>query len=600
MVQPGEPAHPTPFRDDQVLVLLQAPRGWQQPADFERRVAAMFQDITVLATPALRAAPIVFETDERAEDLREDELDGTVIVCALRLPNRDAEAVQRTVDAINARIEEQQQQQRPLQVAGATLVRAGELPLIGASQGGWSDGGGPGGRPIAGSRKYFRPRPDPSPPHDADGDSRYVRAEYERIIGRQTENPLKGAGVRVAVLDTWPVAGEAPASDPVAPIAQFIHDNAISGADHPLLVKVLAANPHDRLFQEFEDKDPTADARHVQVNWEREQFEREYDMSDHGLFVAGIIRDIAPHAHIKVYRVLNNNGGGDVWDMIAAIVQELALVRADRDKGRVIINMSFGFLVPPRLVPILEQARRENRELSPAEQIQALKNTSNPGSANLDLQALRLAGVVSLDTSPGRTHRVRQWRSGAGSIAAGISIMAVLFSAFTRYQEVLFIASAGNDSERRKGYIFPPRFPASFEDVMGVSAANAPGSFASFSNRDDIEADRDDGVVAFGGERIDNPADQMYDTHDGLMGLAIAPALPPPAGGAAVVEPEPGWAMWAGTSFAAPVVAGFAAAIWRESGPQPGDPPLSARQLISQLVSPPFGPRNEILLVQRR
>jgi subtilisin family serine protease len=55
-----------------------------------------------------------------------------------------------------------------------------------------------------------------------------------------------------------------------------------------------------------------------------------------------------------------------------------------------------------------------------------------------------------------------------------------------------------------------------------------------------------------------------------VRGLYSAPAL-------AAGKNETGWALWAGTSFAAPVITGLAADLWAEH------PELSPRQVIEWL-----------------
>ena len=42
-------------------------------------------------------------------------------------------------------------------------------------------------------------------------------------------------------------------------------------------------------------------------------------MPDHGLFIAGLIRDIAPKASIRLIRILNDLGGGDLYNLFAAL-----------------------------------------------------------------------------------------------------------------------------------------------------------------------------------------------------------------------------------------------------------------------------------------
>src|SRR5260370_19937699 len=46
---------------------------------------------------------------------------------------------------------------------------------------------------------------------------------------------------------------------------------------------------------------------------------RYYFMPDHGIFVAGLIRDVAPNARIRLIRILNDFAGGDLYKLFAAL-----------------------------------------------------------------------------------------------------------------------------------------------------------------------------------------------------------------------------------------------------------------------------------------
>jgi hypothetical protein len=62
-------------------------------------------------------------------------------------------------------------------------------------------------------------------------------------------------------------------------------------------------------------------------------------MPDHSIFVAGLIRDIAPRAHIRVIRILNDFGGGDLYNLFAALTDlEQGLVSGAIH--RLVINLS--------------------------------------------------------------------------------------------------------------------------------------------------------------------------------------------------------------------------------------------------------------------
>jgi hypothetical protein len=125
--------------------------------------------------------------------------------------------------------------------------------------------------------------------------------------------------------------------------------------------------------------------------------------------------------------------------------------------------------------------------------------------------------------------------------------------------------------------------------VLGVSAVKRVGEGenmrvvpSSFSNVDDIITEVEDGIGAFGGE----VNERTGRTTAGPVALFISDDLPPGQSGGNT----DGWAMWAGTSFASPVVAAFAACVWSVKPdlpaisriePVPGRPP---RDLLGYIV----------------
>ncbi len=118
-------------------------------------------------------------------------------------------------------------------------------------------------------------------------------------------------------------------------------------------------------------------------------------------------------------------------------------------------------------------------------------------------------------------------------------------------QGSLVVAAAGNewngiDQEKQP----PARYPAAFPSVLGVGALDRSDQVADYSNQSDRP--RGAGALALGGEAGED---------NGILGVYLGEF---PDG--AVPSPHPGWAWWAGTSFATPVVSGLVAA---QLGAQP-------------------------------
>jgi subtilisin family serine protease len=119
---------------------------------------------------------------------------------------------------------------------------------------------------------------------------------------------------------------------------------------------------------------------------------------------------------------------------------------------------------------------------------------------------------------------------------------------------VLVVAAAGNDALRRETRHFdeapPPRYPARYEQVLAVAPSESTGAPASYSNRADVRA-RTNGITSFGGE--------IGGEGKGVVGVYSADTFPDGQ------RNTSGWAQWAGTSFATPLIAGVAARLWAQS-----------------------------------
>jgi subtilisin family serine protease len=63
--------------------------------------------------------------------------------------------------------------------------------------------------------------------------------------------------------------------------------------------------------------------------------------SEHGLFVAGLIRAIAPESQIHLIRVLGDNGCGDIVKLVNGINRFMAFMKKNRI-SKVVINLSLG------------------------------------------------------------------------------------------------------------------------------------------------------------------------------------------------------------------------------------------------------------------
>lgn len=283
-----------------------------------------------------------------------------------------------------------------------------------------------------------------------------------------------------------------------------------------------------------------------------------FRMNDHGVFIAGIIRDIAPGAKVECMRVLNDYAVGDTLMLTYALhcIQRRLLpwnpeTKAPGDlfkaHARVVVNLSLTF--------------------PPAE------------------EALAQLGFTDQTIAPTRL----------GSLLP--------MQALARYG-VVFAASSGNGSgphnylPNLQGQRMLPDYPAAFAyrlpgvkkehilpEMIPVGAVNQAGAAASYSNYPGPE-----GIGAYGGE-LPQPIPQMHDPRilttkvkypvDALRGVYTNPfyaALskddttafqsPPPFSYPEYQrKPEETWAYWAGTSFATPIISALAARVLESQVP---------------------------------
>jgi subtilisin family serine protease len=136
---------------------------------------------------------------------------------------------------------------------------------------------------------------------------------------------------------------------------------------------------------------------------------------------------------------------------------------------------------------------------------------------------------------------------------------------------VLVVAAAGNDALREHhGGIRPqPRFPAYYEPVLSVAAADADGEPSLYSNRGDVDPFFN-GITTFGGAvkkpksrtSVPRPRTGGKARERSIVGLYCSPTLP---GGKAN---KTGYVHWAGTSFSTPIVSALAALLWQQDAAQ--------------------------------
>ncbi|HVB22921.1 MAG TPA: S8/S53 family peptidase [Ktedonobacteraceae bacterium] len=254
-----------------------------------------------------------------------------------------------------------------------------------------------------------------------------------------------------------------------------------------------------------------------------------FEMPDHGLFIGGIVHDIAPRAQIECIRVLSDYcvGDSDLFLNALQYIQNRLLPGGDLYQQPVVINMSL-------VMPTLEEAESDGIDVS--------------GSVTNDVLTLVLQAIQALV------------QSGA-----------------------IIVASAGNEADLRNNplglrppALHPAAFanpPVSIAEIIPVGAVDKYGCATSYS---DYPGPR--GIATYGGEfpavnppqpPSNNPVVAISDAMQGIYSATFYPPLSEDA--PALPYPTPdghGWAYWIGTSFATPIISAVAARVleWQASG----------------------------------
>lgn len=333
--------------------------------------------------------------------------------------------------------------------------------------------------------------------------------EIQEITLEETQS---GAGITVAILDT------APCLHDLIEAYNTWHDHEDPTNDHELIVSLLKPGGPLSVYHMTEAE--------LLDTMDFSALRHRYRMADHGLFVAGIIHTIAPQASLHLYEALNLYGIGSLETIARRLVQVSDLLASLRNSGNrqpLIVNCSLALGVSVNDPDLPEQ----------------LKDPELLEDMTVSFEKI----IEQLD-----------------------------------HDDVIVVAAAGNDAHEKEdepGTVQrpPARFPAAFDQVIGVAALpqehpgqGQPHKAASYSNL----ADRPKtiGYATLGGE----PG-----AGKGVLGVYIGDLPKVKAG---VNKPEKaknmlpkdieytrndtGWAWWAGTSFATPIISGLLAGWWGE------------------------------------
>jgi hypothetical protein len=370
-------------------------------------------------------------------------------------------------------------------------------------------------------------------------------------VGEAVHSQLADTGeVVVAILDTSPTRDAVlAAADPADPrsnwllreVAETVHlDGALSlGPGH---FDFLSRTTPQPVLPNLHG--PEVEASGPPLN------PHTFGMADHGLFAAGIVRHLAPSAEIHLIRVLGNEGVGDLHAIVSTLNALPAHCRLGPGR-RLVVSLSLGADIPVGERLLFRWFPNSHR----------------------DLTTLR-----------------RHWADLSAVTAPIDQALAEAIAALDE-QGVVLVAAAGNDAFTLPAGRKDPRYPAHYENVLGVTATKRSGQLADYANLGEEAAfDDENGIAAYGGNaslsgspgsgppRIDVNADPV----DAVVGIFSAPSFPTLSG--APRTNVNGWAYWSGTSFATPIVSGFAAYLWRQH------PELDNHQIVKKVLASAVAP----------
>jgi len=393
----------------------------------------------------------------------------------------------------------------------AGMAPVGVMPhWLGSAQSNYSDGS-----PAS------LPRPA-RPPRAGRWAYRYAPRDERLDFRSRLDHASSRAHVPVLVLDTTPDWRAAKRQ-----AAKFADTNA-------QLAEMLEVLPGEPLPGWHSAALGERDAERLKLADTPDGRPRGHDESAHGLFIAGLIHDLAPRARLRLRPVLNRYGVGDLH-LLLQVLQDV--VAAKQLSEPLVINMSLGFLPKMEYLPWLWYG------VTPPNNPDFVPDVPIRGEPR-DMAWL----LANREEVQRTTHLLHN----------GVDQMARYLLA----NNCLGIAAVGNDSLRRVETGRPrlgPRVPARYESVLGVAATTRdPVRPAPYSNVGD-ELEMGDHIATFGGDVTggDEPK-------NGVVGVYAATTFPRARSdrGTPALPNTTGWASWSGTSFATGIASGLVAGYW--------------------------------------
>jgi hypothetical protein len=419
--------------------------------------------------------------------------------------------------------------------------------------------GGPGGKPV---------------PYTGTGSAKRIGYYFKDLITKlknegEYNDPDgtnlygEGNGVDVVILDT------APSGDDLVLAYKELVLRKKPLQKHPILRSLLGTDGLLKLYP------ATFEERRRMGNTSLNK--HGYKMADHGLFIAGIINSIVPKATIHLVEVLNRYGVGDIETIARGFAKAYAIYRESQQP--LVVNCSLCLRLP-------DLAEEFAYEETPEE-------TIDPLDKDIE-KRLRKQMQDELDQLE-QAHPQVDTKVLLDDLRWVIHLRAMCERLGKAGRQV--VAAAGNDSKKKQGgqrNSQAARYPAALIKVIGVGAlpkgdpTSNSREVSSFSNLADKP--QQNGIMALGGES---------GVRKGVLGLYLGefPEVSQEAGQTTepndddevdadkTIQPaanqtdnnigwsqdpsnnKNGWAWWAGTSFATPILTATIASVL--SAPSP-------------------------------
>lgn len=355
----------------------------------------------------------------------------------------------------------------------------------------------------------------------------------------------RGDGVTVFVLDTIPTA-------------EHITTAAASAGSNNILLQSIGEAIGSGQIVIDHQWIPTRLAEDIQAGKDLNGTVYGFKMTDHGLFVTGIVHDLVPEATIECVRVLNNSGVGDT----AILCQALNAIQQRVEAGTlkdVVINLSLEIMPPDTKLP----------------------GVWFGGGDCCCYQAQDLATVIG----------------ELGLLRVGLHQMIQSLTA----QGAIIVAASGNESNasKRNG----PRYPAAFPEVIAVGAVDKDWQATIYSDSPALPS-KHTCIATYGGAvpKAVPPAPSQpsqpkppeaitwADVEDAVVGVYSRSEYPmllatdgPPDEYHALPDSH-SWTYWSGTSFAAPIISALAARVIEA---QRTDPLLASMPVVDVITTAP-------------